>query len=633
MLSYLPCKKCGSALSIVKGSVAKCPYCGANTFYMESIYSFKYYLNVILRLTSIRKDRNIKDSEIERRKSLIKSFFYKLYSDFNEYRHFIITKLDNINIDPIKLYNLIRSAGNFEIIIEEYLLTHLKNENIRTKYQQLRDLAYIINKSSLGLYFTFLAKNSSYLEKCVENYRFAEKSYQNIVDFCNITKFENNHSKLCNRIDIYEILAEFASILRGILNNNPKYYSDKLEFLLVKLNKITATDFQKHTLYAQIESIYQLERETSVFLEKVKHDTPFLSPDPPEEDIIFNTEENLEKLNNVKNWIHDISKKYQRYQRNLLKLHSGKFIKYLESYRTNFMDYKNRNLEKFTILLENMISNAFNTYNSETIEVSNTLSDFIHNNIFNEKIIEKIEIEQKDLIKLDVMLKNFINDIFKKPLVRNLKSDYYKKLISFTSNKHSEFDKHILKCINRMLQEFQEYRSKKILSLEEQKNQFSLEFKPNLQKLIDLSFNLDKNALQYPLFIDIKLENKVLKKNQSETIKLIIENSNLSEIKDVKIYFFLPNSFQFKTKSTSIKKLKANEIRTIKTKITPTKTGTFLYMVMIEYQYTNKTFWMPSIKLELKVERGKEIYTVLNTNIYRDELEASRIFDNLRISA
>ena len=638
MITFLPCKRCGNALSVVKGSVAKCPYCGANTFYMESIYSFKYHLNVILQLTSIKKDRNIKDSEIEIRKSLIKSFFYKLYSEFNEYRHFIITKLDNITIDPIKLNNLIRSAGNFEIIIEEYLLTHLKDETIRKKYQQLRDLAYIINKSSLGLYFSFLAKNSLYLKKCSEYYRFAEKSYQNIVDFCNITKFENNHSKLYNRKEIYEILTEFASILRGILNHNPKYYSDKLELLLVKLNRITAKDFERHTLYDQIESIYQLERDTSVLLEEVKHDTLFISPPvPPEGDIIFNTEENLKELNNVKDWIHDISKKYQRYQRNLLKLHSGKFIKYLESYSTKFIDYKNRNLEKFTILLENMISNAFDTYNSETLEVLNTLSDFIHNNIFNEKIIERIEIELKDLIKLDEMLKNFINEIFKKPLIRDLKSDYYKKLISFTSNKHSEFDKHILKCINRMLQEFQEYRSKKILSLEEQKNQFSLEFKPNLQKLIDLSFNLDKNALQYPLFIDIKLENKVLKKNHSETIKLIVENSNLSEIKDIKIYFFLPNSFQFKRKSTSIRKLKANERRTIKTKIIPTKIGTFLYMVMIEYQYTNKTFWMPSIKLELKVERDEEIYryqhyTALNRNIYRDEVEASRIFNNLRIS-
>ncbi|MCK4370926.1 MAG: hypothetical protein KAW03_07645, partial [Candidatus Lokiarchaeota archaeon] len=61
----MPCKNCGSSLPVVKGSVAKCPYCGAKTFYMESLYSFKYYLNEILHLTSLKKEGkgNIKDSE------------------------------------------------------------------------------------------------------------------------------------------------------------------------------------------------------------------------------------------------------------------------------------------------------------------------------------------------------------------------------------------------------------------------------------------------------------------------------------------------------------------------------------------------------------------------------------------
>ena len=240
------------------------------------------------------------------------------------------------------------------------------------------------------------------------------------------------------------------------------------------------------------------------------------------------------------------------------------------------MDYKNRNLEKFTILLENMISSAFDTYNSETIELLNTLSDFIHNNIFNEKIIEKIEIELKDSIKLDEMLKNFINDIFKKPLIRNLKSDYYKKLISFTSNKHSEFDKHILKYVNRIIQNFEEIRNRNVLSLEEQKNQFRSELKPNLQTLLNLSFNLDEKVLSYPLFIDIKVKNKILKQNNPEVINLIIENPNLTDIKNLKLYFFMPNSLQSKLKFTIIKRLKANERRKIKTKITPKEPGTSL---------------------------------------------------------
>ncbi|MFX1463247.1 MAG: hypothetical protein ACFFBF_09370, partial [Promethearchaeota archaeon] len=226
--------------------------------------------------------------------------------------------------------------------------------------------------------------------------------------------------------------------------------------------------------------------------------------------------------------------------------------------------------------------------------------------------------------------------IFKKPIIRNLESEYYKKVLSFISNKHSKFDKFILKYINKMLQEFQDLRTKNILSLEEQRNQFSIDFKPNLQRLIDLSFNLDKNALQYPLFIDITIENKKLKVNQSETIKVIIENPNLSDIKDIKIYFFMPKTIQSKLKYTVIKKLKANKSRVVKTKITPIKTGTFLYMVMVEYQHINKTFWMPSMKFELEVEQEEELFPyqyfpIKTYGIFYSEFDLSRIYNHIRV--
>ena len=635
MISHLPCKKCGSALPILKGSIAQCPYCGAKTLYMESIYSFKYYIEKILNFTSVKNERKIKDEELERRKSLIKSFFNKLNSNFTEYSHLIITKLDNIDIDTIKLFDLIRSAGNFEIIVEKFLLIHINDGKIRKELQKYRDYSYIINKSLLGLYYSYLAKISLYLENCNRYYELAEKNYQNIVDYCNITKLENDCLKNSKKTDIYKILAEFAVILREILNNNPKHFSEKLENLLEKLNRVEEKNILIYNLYTQIEKIYQLERNTCVVLEKVKIDCPLLSTDTSEENIIFNTEENLEKLNIVRKWIKNASERYQKYQRNLLKLHSGKLIKYLESYRAEFINYKNMNVEKFNNLLEEMVIKAFDAYNSEAIEVLNTISDFLQVDKLNEKIIEKFEIEHKDLIQLDELLKSFINDIFEKPLLRNLGSEYYKKLIPIISGKHTEFNKHILKCINRMLLEFQEFRDKKVLSLEEQKNQFSLKLKPNLQKLIDLSFNLDKKVLPYPLFIDIKTKNKRLKVNNSEVINFVIENPNFIEIKDIKIYFFMPNSFQAKLKSTSIRKLKANERRNIKTKITPTEEGTFLYMVMIEYQHINKTFWMPSIKLELTVEKAEQFikysyYPKIDINIYHNGLEATRALKHIR---
>jgi len=636
---HLPCKKCGSGLPIVKGSITQCPYCGTKTLYMESISSFKYYIGEVLNLTSfkterlfknseIRIERIIKHSEIEKYQSMIESFFHKLNSDFNEYRHLIITKLDNIEIEPIKLFNLIRTAGNFEIIIEEFLLPNIKNEKIREKYQNFRDLTYLINKSLLGLYYSYLAKNSQYLNTCERYYFIAEKNYQNIVDYCNITKLENNHRSICEKKEMYIILSEFALILRGILNKNPKYYSDKLEDLLDRLTEVKAEDIKKFNLYTQIEKIYQLERNTCVLLEKVKIYNPFLSTDTLGDNIIFNTEENLEKINRVQNWIKDVSERYQKYQRSLLKLHSGKLVKYLESYRAEFINYKNINVEKFSNLLEEMILKAFNAYNSEAVEVLSTLSDLIQNNIFNDNTIKRFEVEYKDLIHLDELLKNFIIDIFKKPLIRDFKSEYCKKLVSNISVKHTEFDKYILKYINRIFQNFDEIRNKKILTLEEQKNQFSSELKPNLQKLVDLSFNLDEKILPYPLFIGIKFQNRKLKLNNQEPVTLIIENPNLTDIKDIKIYFFMPNTFQSKLQYTNIKKLRTNEKRTIKTKVIPKRTGTYLFMVMVEYQHTNKTFWMPSIKLQLTVDRGGDIlkysyYQERNISMYHNGIEAT----------
>ena len=618
MRTFLPCKRCGSSLPILKGLKIQCPYCGARTLYMESVYSLKHYLTEILNLTSIKNKTRLKNKELERRKYLIGSFFNKLNSDYNEYRHLIITKLDNINIDTSRLFNLIQSAGNFEIILENFLLPYLKEDRTLKKYKEWRNVSFIINKSLLGLYYSYLARNSIYIEKCVKYYQIVEKNYKNIVDYCNIIKLENNKSKLYKKKDLFLILAEFVTILRSILNKNPKYFSKKLENLLKRLDNIDEKNIQIYNLYLQIEHVYQLQRDTSVLLEKVKIDNLFSPTVPLEENIIFNTEENLEKLYIIRDWIKNISEKYQKYQRNLLKLHSGKLTKYLESYRTEFINYKDKKVAKFNNLLETMITKALEVYNFEALEVLNTLSNVIQIDRFNENIIEKFESEHKDLTHLDDLLKEFTNQLFKKPLLRNFESEYYKKLISLISGKHTEFDKYILKYINHMFQKFEETRNKKDLSLEDQRNQFSLELKPNLQKLIDLSFNINEKLLPYPLFIDIKTQNRKLKVNYSEGINLIIENPNLTDIKNLKIYFFMPDSFQSKLKFLTIKKLKVNKRRIIKTKIIPKKKGTFHYMVMAEYQHANNTFWMPSIKLELEVEKGEgnvkyNYYPILNT--------------------
>jgi hypothetical protein len=609
LIAHLPCKKCGSSLPIMKGSIVQCPYCDAKNFYMESFYTLKYYLSDILNISSFYKSKKVDLKEILRRKILVENYFNEIKSNFEEYRHLIITKLDSISVDPVKLFYLIRASGNFELIIDRFLLNYLEEDLTKKKYLKFRDKAYIINKSLLGLYYTYLAKNSTVYSKCFKFYQLAENNYQNVVNYCRITNLENFNPLLCKRAKFYSILVKFTIIIRNILDKNPKLFLKKLEGLLFDLKEIYGNDIHMYNLHKQIEDIIQLERDTCIVLENIRIDDPFLSKAPIDEEQIFTTDESLNELNRVRNWINNLSEKYQKYQNGLLKLHSGRVIKYLGSYREEFIAYKRKNAEKLDQVLGSMVKKALESYNNETVEAIESLNHLMQQNIYNGNLIDKFAIGHDDLIEMDDVLKTFVNNLFEKPLLRNLESEYYKELISIISGKHSEFDKHILKYINRMLKDFEDMRMKKILSLEEQRTQFISDIKPNLQKLIDLSFTLNGEILPYPLFIDIKIPNQKLKVNHPEVLTLIIENPNIIDIKNIKIYFFIPDSFQNKVKFTSIKKLKANEIRKIKSRINPKEKGTFPSMVMIEYQHINQTFWMPSIKFKLEVEETKKLIT------------------------
>ncbi|MFX1346633.1 MAG: hypothetical protein ACFFAI_16170, partial [Promethearchaeota archaeon] len=113
-------------MPIMKGSIVQCPYCDAKNFYMESFYTLKYYMSDILSISSFYKSKKVNPKEISRRKILIETYYNEIKSNFKEYRHLIITKLDSINVDPVKLFYLIRASGNFEIIIDRFLLNYLE---------------------------------------------------------------------------------------------------------------------------------------------------------------------------------------------------------------------------------------------------------------------------------------------------------------------------------------------------------------------------------------------------------------------------------------------------------------------------------------------------------------------------
>ncbi|MHA2120871.1 MAG: hypothetical protein ACW990_06660, partial [Promethearchaeota archaeon] len=449
---------------------------------------------------------------------------------------------------------------------------------------------------------------------------------------CNIIELENNGVEISKKREVFKILADFSSILGSILYENPTYFSSKLGELLQRLKKFKGNGVQIYHLYSQIKNIYELERNTSNLLENIRVDDPFSLTDPIIEEKFSTSEENLDKLNRIRDWINNVSDKYQNYQKSLLKLHSGRIMKYLGSYRAEFFHYKNQTAKKFDNLLGTMINKALEEYNLETVEALETVSNIMHKNIYNTNLIETLKIGHDELIEMDELVKSFADNLFKKPLLRNLESEYYKKLISLISGKHSEFDRYILKSINRILNNFEELRKNEVISITDQRKQFLSEIKPNLQKLIDLSFTLNEEILPYPLFIDIEIQNQKLKVNNPETITFNIENPNSIDIKNIKIYFFVPESFHNKQNFTTIKKLKANDRRKIKARIIPKEKGTFPSIVMIEYQHFNKTFWMPSIKFKLVVETFRKFIPLpmINKEIYQSELQTTRILNVLR---
>ena len=267
-MTHLPCKKCGSSLPIVKGSVVQCPYCRAENLYMESFYTLKYYLSDILKLSSLYKANKANIKEIIRRKILIETYFTDLRAKFKDYRHLIITKLDSVSIDPVKLFYLIRSAGNFELIIDRFLIKYLEEDPSKRKFLELRDKAYIINKSLLGLYYSYLAKNTNRYRKSFRFYLHAEKNYQNVVDYCNIVNLDDNNPQFYRIGKFYSILVKFTNIMRNILDKNPKLFTEELGSLLQELESIYKNDIHIYNLHKQIENIIQIIERRNDLLNK-----------------------------------------------------------------------------------------------------------------------------------------------------------------------------------------------------------------------------------------------------------------------------------------------------------------------------------------------------------------------------
>ncbi|MGV9199030.1 MAG: hypothetical protein ACOC4M_09340, partial [Promethearchaeia archaeon] len=516
------------------------------------------------------------------------------------------SKLDKDDTEKDKLLDLIRACGTYNLIISQYLLPYLDDDGVsKRRFEDMKIFSVIFHKSLLGLYFTAEARTNFEHERCKENYDYAKRNYKEGLEFLTKTLEGEIRSEFEKHIILFQVLSELTEILQTVLNENPSYYSEDLENLISQIDAIKEKNIQISNLRSQVTEIYNLVREATLILEEIRVADIFSTLDPIKGNLVYQTEEALEKVERIKDWIEDSTDRYQTIQKKLLRLHSGKFVKYLKTYRQEFDTRRNKNIERFDELLDKIISRSIGDYNMETIEILDILSDFIQKSDSSvEGIIQRFEIEHDDLIKFDETLKNLVIELFKKPFRMDLESEHYKALIDMISDKHSEFDRYILKFINSLLREFEENRNEENLSIEDQRNRFVADLRPKVMRSIEASFTLDESLIPYPLFLELIILSRQLTVGEPETISLLMENPSETDFKNVNITFFAPNSFKSRLRFAQMKKIKANEGVKVETEVVPTEKGVYHFMAMVEYttESTNEMFWMPSIKIELEVE-------------------------------
>ena len=605
VIGKLPCVKCGTGLSLIEGSTVQCFACGTINGYMESYDLFLQYLREILEI-SLRESESegkISNQEIDRRKKFIESFFNDKIAKSAYFSNVIITKLDEIEYDQNELLSLIKDFGNLEIIINEFVLPFIEGELSRNEFTEITGTSYIYNKSLLALYHSYLAKIKHKFEDVNIYYQLAERNYENLLTYCNNLKGESINLDTEALKILFSSALNFSKLLRKFLEENPNYSSEALEEITKQLNPVKERDNRVVNLISQVDRIYELGKETSFILEEMRKREIFSGFEPFQENLFKNFSEILDKTDQIKNWIEDISIRYKNHQKNLLKLHLGKFIEYLKTYREEYNNRYSKIIEKFNTILEQIIKNAISNYNMETIEMIDILVDFMEKiDLSDETIINRFSIEHDDLLKLDESLKDFVLESFKKSIDYALEREISSELLNSLATKHSDFDKKILKFVYKILKDFEEFRNKNKLSLEEQRNQFILEIQPKIKRIIDASFTLREDLIPYPLFLEVVLLSRDLKVNEEQTISLLLENpSPESEVKNVNISFFVPKSFKSSLRYIQLKKIKPSQKKQVSTQITPTEPGKFHFMAMVEYKHTNETFWMPSITTEFNV--------------------------------
>ena len=614
----LPCANCGNNLNIIKGTIVQCFQCEVKNIHFDSHDILSSFVQEIFGYSKLIEmiESNVSTQEINKRIDIVFKYFNDLLAKVNSFESFVLSKLYHEDVKQLHsdTISVSKSFGMLGILINAYILPHISGA-IKDQYLEIRETCEIYQLAITGLRHNIEAKQNFKIEVSAELYQKASSNFESASDTSTKYSTENNNFHFGDEIIIFQISGKLCSDLKNILTESATYYSDNFEEYMDKLDEVSNP--KARSLKNTIENIYEIANEIPKILEEIRVKKSILVIDHQRERILYHSEEIIEQLTNAKLWISDIEEIYKNLQSEILKLHGGQLFGYIKDYRREF---------------HNRLSDAIKIYNKTITKIANTTlldhtisstdlfeeleSGFSFSNLNPSEVIERIRYVKKDLLLLDVDLKEFLFEILDFGIGISLKAVNMKNVISSITDKHSSFDLMIYRYIKKILDGFIFERDDKRYTMQEQRNKFNISVRPVIENLAKVSFTIKEEDIPYPVFMELLIITSQLEVEKEYKVFFALENPSKRDVKNIKITFFIPNSFRIKTRFYDVKKIKPGQVINVETRIIPSEAGIYHFMAMAQYEYSQELFWMPGLKFKLKVLNQIE----LNADIDEDKL-------------
>ncbi|MHA1732606.1 MAG: hypothetical protein ACTSU5_11735 [Promethearchaeota archaeon] len=623
-MNSLPCVMCGNLLSgLVEGTVVQCFACGTDNVLVESTdalskFALEYYS--WNRLPQV-PGGGLPTSSVGECVQVSEKIFQDFLNERQKFDKVLVTRVDADVPSDEEVHEIGMKFGFLACILANFVFPathHLGNEpNLREIFYKSR----IENLVFTALHHSIVSKKAFELEEAANSLKLCSRNLQKAAEICREAEASEWHLDFGDEELLLSLGAEFSEYLIRALTENPAYYSQELEDLVVKLNTLEFS--RARVLKSQVQRIYVISTSVQFYLEELRNRDPFGEIDVYQEHSLDHVEDKISNCLQTLEWLRELRDKFKKNQMELMKLHLGKFVPYLKTYRAEFESRFEATTKFFDEMLEKIIKNANSDYGIEYFELFDEVEELITlESVGEDELINRLAATHDDLEQLDEKLKHLVFELFKLAQERNLQKLFLAEIISSISEKHSHFDLKILDFINALFKHFQDYRNENRLTIEQQREYFLSDLQPKVRKLIDASFTLKEENIPYPIFMELILVDTDLRLNESHRITMVIENPSLVTIRGVSVTFFVPNSFDIMHRTTSLSRLKPWERKSVTTDIIPTEKGPYHLMCMVQYEHVNESFWIPSVKIEVFVRGEGDEDVDLETLLQRGKGDA-----------